>query len=122
MNPFSLCGALLCVLTAGLLLRQVKPEYAPLLAVAGTLLIGAKLLLAWASGLASLSSLAELYGLNEWLSLLCKALGIAVACGLTADLCRDCGETTLASGAEICGKCAILALTTPLLTRLLSAF
>lgn len=118
-NIYAACGALVCILCAGLLLKQLKPEYAPLLAGAGAILMGARLLLAAAEQLSALTDIAGEYGLGGWLSLLCKALGIAAACQLTADLCRDCGETALAGKAELCGKLSILALTVPVVKQLL---
>ena len=121
MDLIPVCGALLCVLFAAVLVRQVKPEYAVLVTAAGVLAVGAKLLLVWAEQVEALSEIAGKYGLNGFLSLLCKALGAAVASRLTAELCRDCGEGSLASKAELCGKVAILALSLPVLRELLSA-
>ena len=48
-------------------------------------------------------------------TLLFKASGIALVTTLAADVCRDCGETALASKTELCGKSVILALCLPLL-------
>ncbi|MBQ0092208.1 MAG: stage III sporulation AC/AD family protein [Clostridiales bacterium] len=121
MNVLTTCAILLTLLLAGILLKQTKPEYAPLLACAGAVLLGARLLTEWTAYLASLSSLAAFCGQNGMLALLIKALGAATACTLTADLCKDCGEFSLASRAELFGKLAILSLTAPVVLELLSS-
>lgn len=121
MDVLTGCAALLCLLLCCVLLRQVKPEYAPLLCCAGVVLLASRLLAEWVHRLAELSALADLYGLDSTLTLLCKALGAATCAALTADLCRDCGQTSLASRAELLGKLAILALTVPVVVSLLSA-
>ncbi len=48
-----------------------------------------------------------------------KALGIAYITGFTADACRDFGQGALASKTEFAGKCAVFALTVPLLEAIL---
>ena len=48
-----------------------------------------------------------------------KALGIAYLTGLTADTCRDFGQSALAAKAELAGRCAIFALTVPMLESIL---
>ena len=51
----------------------------------------------------------------EYTGILFRALGIAVLTHLTAELCRDCGESTVASGVETLGKLEILTLCLPLI-------
>ena len=48
-----------------------------------------------------------------------KALGICVVTGFIADLCRDAGQSALASRAELAGRCAVFILSLPLLNSLL---
>ena len=48
-----------------------------------------------------------------------KALGIAYLTNFTADICRDFGQSALASMAELAGKCAIFALSVPLMCAVL---
>lgn len=46
----------------------------------------------------------------EYTSLMLRALGIGVICRVCADICRDCGEGTVASAVEMAGKLAIILL------------
>ena len=52
-------------------------------------------------------------------SLMLKALGIAVAGRLCADICRDCGEHGIADGVEGVGRMAIFALCIPIISEIL---
>ena len=61
----------------------------------------------------------QLWGQGEY-TVLMKALGIGVVCQFTAELCRDAGETVLASRVEFFAKIEILLLSVPLLQKLLA--
>lgn len=64
-------------------------------------------------------SSAETSGLSSYLTLLMKALGIALTTELCADICRDCGESALGSGIEFAGKAEILLLSLPLMKQIM---
>jgi stage III sporulation protein AD len=49
-----------------------------------------------------------------------KGLGIALVGRFCSDICRDCGEQTLANGVESVGRIAIFALSVPMLVEILS--
>ncbi len=51
----------------------------------------------------------------EYTALMLRGLAIGILCRICADICRDCGETTVAAGVESAGKLAILALAMPVL-------
>ena len=63
---------------------------------------------------------AELSGMPEVFGVLLKALGIVLIGRITADLCKDAGESAIASGVELAVKTAVLLTALPLLNRLLS--
>ena len=52
-------------------------------------------------------------------SLMLKALGVALLSKLCADICRDCGESTLASGVEGVGRAAIFSLALPVISEII---
>ena len=51
--------------------------------------------------------------------LMLKALGIALLCKLCSDICRDCGESTLATGVEGVGRAAIFSLCLPIISEII---
>ena len=57
---------------------------------------------------------------RQYYKALMKALGIGIVCQFTAQLCRDAGEGTLASGVEFFGKVEIILLSVPMLRELLT--
>lgn len=119
MSILTVCGFLLCVMCINLLVRQLRPEFAPLVLAACGVLFGVFVLQETVETVASVSALAMQKGLSGYLALLLKALAAAIACQLTSALCRDCGESALAEKAELAGKLAILALAVPSVVQLL---
>lgn len=56
--------------------------------------------------------------LSAWSETIFKALGIAFIVEITADACRDAGESGLAAKLELCGKAELLLLALPLIEEL----
>ncbi len=111
-----LCGALLAVV-----LRGWRPELALCLSLAaGTVVLVLLLgqltpLLAAAKRLAAAGSVDD-----RVLGVALKAAGICLLTQLTADTCRDAGESALATKAELVGRVLLLLLSVPLFEQLLS--
>ena len=55
---------------------------------------------------------------DEYLTILFKALGICYITQFAGDICRDCGENTLAVQTELAGKIALMLLALPLFNSL----
>ena len=114
MDSIRVCAAALLCMVAAVCLRTLRAEYATLLRFAFCILFGTMVLLA-------LRPLAE--QLRAWLDgtapahteTLFRALGIALLTHMTAELCRDCGEGTVAGWVETLGKLEILGLCLPLI-------
>lgn len=109
-------GIVVCELMIFLLLKQYKPEYTIAAEIAG----GAVLLFAVSDELEQVLDLFNGMMLeagieSEYLSVLIKALGTALAVQFTADLCRDAGDGASASKIEFAGKVIIAASSIPLL-------
>ena len=104
-------------LTALLILRAYKPEWAPFLRMAVTVVaLGLTVALA-STVLTYITDLASATGAlegEEW-SLLLKALGVAFLTETAASVCRDSGEVGLATWVETAGKLEILLLSFPLI-------
>lgn len=119
MDIFKLTGIALSITALTVTVRKVKPELGMQTALAG----GAVLL---AIGLTELSGLADTVrsimgelgqdgGITE---LAFKVTGIAYMTQLAADVCRDSGETALASKTELCGRLIMVSAAVPTITRL----
>ena len=109
-------GIVVCEILAYTLLKQYKPEYAILSeAVCGVILLFVVS--------DELERVLDLFGElftqtgvgREYISVLLKALGVALTVQFTADLCRDAGDSAAASKVEFAGKVLIAAASIPLI-------
>jgi stage III sporulation protein AD len=108
-------------LTALLILRAYKPEWAPFLRMAVTVVALGLTVGLVSAVLTYITDLATATGASEgegW-SLLLKALGVAFLTETAASVCRDSGETGLATWVETAGKLEILLLSFPLIRTVL---
>lgn len=117
MNILTVCGVALISVAAGAVIRELRPSLAPFgTAAAGIILLGYVIISATPliDFLKALDTVA-----SGGITVMLKALGIAVCCQLTAEICRDCGESSSASRVELAGKIGILLLALPLIRDIL---
>lgn len=68
-----------------------------------------------------LESLVQKSGINkEYLTLLLKVTGISYVIELATNICKDAGNSAIASKVEMLGKISIVILTIPILTSVIS--
>ena len=97
-----------CVLCA--VIKQYRPEYAPIVQIAAVAVIAAsavRILQNIISQLDFFSGMSETGG--ECISVLIKALGVAVAAQIAGDICRDNGNSAVAgvSPARLSNHCMV---------------
>lgn len=120
MNFTSAAVFALAIVLIALYLKTQQKEIAVLLVTAGTLLLFLTTL-STASG--AIGVIRDMVAESEYsteVETMLKALGIAAAAQITADICRGAGETSVAAQVEIVAKMEIVALALPLAARLLS--
>lgn len=118
---YAFCGAAVCLACFGVVLKQLKPDFLPVYSAACAVVCGAYLLSVAAPVVKYVSQLVQSTALPQFFSLLLKALGVSLLCGAAADICRACGETTLAGGVESAGKAIIILLSLPVVSYLLES-
>lgn len=106
------------ILTALLyaLLRQIKPEIAPLTVIGGVAVIIVMIadgLLGFSDDVFEMLSLAGIE--KENISVLIKALGLCIVTQFAADICYDNSCSSLAAAVELAGRVGALALAMPML-------
>jgi len=115
MSFYKIIGFSVTGLIIILVMRRMKDEYAYFI----SLLLGTSLMVCAVGILAPvieyLRDISDRAGNASYLSILFKTAGIALITTLASDMCRDCGETSLSSKVEMCGKSTILLLSLPLL-------
>ena len=107
-----------------LVLRQAKPEWGIPVRLAATLTAMGVILSLAGQVITTLSDLSTSLGTTaldgESWTLVLRALGLAFLTEVTASVCRDSGEGTLAGWVETAVKLEILLLSFPLIRSLLS--
>lgn len=104
-----------------LILGQYRPEFRMLVTAAVTLLLMAMVLEQLSPVLEQLRSTMELTGLTgDYAAILFKAVGICLLTQLAGDVCRDSGESSIASKIELAGRAAILLTAVPLIQEVLA--
>ncbi len=110
---------LICLVSL-VILRQWKPEWAPILRMSAVVCFFAAIVTMCADIMSSLLTLCgNALPTDQWRTLI-KALGIAFLTELCGSVCRDSGEGTLAIWIETAGKLEILILAMPLLQTMLN--
>ena len=112
----------ICIITAVLavVLKQQKGEYALMVALAGGTVVILYIIKGVLSPIEYINERLLKSGINtEYFAVALKALGISYVTGFIADICRDSGQASLASKAELAGKCAIFIISVPLIGAVL---
>ncbi len=109
-------SALVCVLLCAFI-KQVKPELAPIAVIASIIIVVTLVLTQLSQVLGKLNSLIAENTLIEdgYITLLIKILAIAILSKITADFCRDCGFSSIASNMELAGKIIVLSIAFPMI-------
>ncbi len=110
--------AVLCTVLI-VLLKNSRPEQAIILSMMSAILLFFWVIETIQPILTELKSLIQRFSFIEQQSeILLKSLGLCCLTQISADLCRDAGETALAVNVELAGKTAILVLSLPLFRQL----
>ena len=109
----------ICIVVVG----QFSGGYAVALRIGGAVILFGLLLLILGDSADAIQELIawveESEGALGAASTMLKALGIALLSRLCGDICRDCGEGTIASAVESVGRIAIFALSIPIMLEII---
>lgn len=107
-------SAVLCVIV-----RQYKPEMALGISTACGVLILVAVITMLKPSVEAITELTENAGLDEsYAAILLKALAVCYITQLSADCCRDAGESAIATKIELAGKAAIVVISLPVFASL----
>lgn len=108
----------LCLLAVLLyaLMRQLRPEFAPLVALAGVGVILVQLIGVLLNVSSTVENLISLAGLEkENVEILIKALAVCVITQFAADVCYDNSLSSAAAAVELAGRVGAIALAMPMI-------
>lgn len=111
-------GLITCV--AVLLVRQVKPDVAALIGLAGGIIIVFMIVDSVSSIFDGIKSVIEKTGVSSSLfSLVLKIVGVGYLTEFAGNICSDCGQSGLADKILLGGKVIILAMSMPIITNII---
>ena len=111
-------GLITCV--AVLLVRQVKPDVAALIGLAGGIIIVFMIVDSVSSIFDGIRSVIEKTGVSSSLfSLVLKIVGVGYLTEFAGNICSDCGQSSLADKILLGGKVIILAMSMPIITNII---
>ena len=120
MDIIKIIGVGITALIIIIILKQYKPEFTVYVSlIAGTIILF--MVMDKLSGVVSiLTSLTEKTGVGStFLKVLLKITGIAILTEFAVSICKDSGETAIASKIDLGGKIIIISISIPIITALL---
>lgn len=120
MMSVKICALAIICITVGAVIKHIRPDFMPFLRIGATVIVGALAVSVISPLITYISSLFNGTGFGEWGTSILKALGVAVLVQIAADICRDCGESSVASGVELIGKLEIIILCLPMMEKIIS--
>ena len=119
MQILRVCGVGIIAAVSVVVIKQLRADVAiPIRLAANIILLSAAFSMA-SPVYSYLKDIIATSALSEYGSILIQAMGIAFATHMGAEICRDVGETGIAGGIELAGKCEILLVSLPLITSIL---
>ena len=115
MSYFKITGFALLSLTAIVLLRRMKEEYAMFVSLVAGVFLTLTALSLLEPVLSYAANLGKASDAGIFIPLILKSSGVAVISATASDLCKDSGESALGNKLELCGKALILSLALPLI-------
>ena len=118
-------GLALVAIIALLVLREISGRFTVLVKLAAVVLLFALVVGELSVILGSLTEdirkvISQDEFLNFSVSVMLKALGVALIGKICSDICRECGENGIAEGVEMLSGVVILSLSLPMLSKILS--
>lgn len=120
MDVIKIIGVGLIALIIIIIIKQYRPEFTIYVSIAAGVIILLLIVDKLTAIINLLTSLANRTSINnEFLTLLIKITGIAILTEFASSICKDSGETAIASKVDIGGKVIIIALSIPIISSLL---
>lgn len=111
-----------CLVTSAIILiiKAKSSEYAFVIALAAGIIVMTFVFKSISLPIREISQKLSDYGIKtEYFKVALKAVGLSYITDFVADICRESGQISLASKAELAGKMAIFLLSVPLLMSVL---
>ncbi|MBR5273156.1 MAG: stage III sporulation protein AD [Clostridia bacterium] len=109
----------LVALFLSVVVRHYRAEYSVFISLSAAVIIWMMMSDTLSRSLDTLKIMLEGTGIESgYVSIVFKTLGICILTQIASDVCRDAGESALATKTEFAGKIVILAVALPMLTSI----
>ena len=116
MEIFQIVGIALIAVFIILLLKQYKPEFVVHISIIAGVLIFSMIVPKLSAVIELLNNFSDKLGVNsQFFSILLKITGIAYMSEFATNMCKDSGESAIASKVELGAKVIIIAMSIPIL-------
>lgn len=120
MDVIKIIGVGLIALIIVVIIKQYKPEFAMYASIIAGIIIIFLSLDKITAIINTLTNLSKKTGINaEFLSILLKITGIAILTEFAVSICKDSGESAIASKVDFGGKIIIVSMSIPIISALL---
>ena len=121
MEIIKIIGISLIAIIIAVIIKQYKPEFAVYISIA----TGVIILLICTNYMANIINLVETLASKvnintQFIKILIKITGIAILTEFAVSICKDSGETAIASKTEIGGKIIIISMSMPIIEALIN--
>ena len=99
--------------------RVLRPELATIAAAVAGVVVLTYVISAVAPFVSFIKGITEECGVQGYFVIMLKSLAISFCCKASSEICRDCGENSLASRIELAGKASIVLISLPIVQQLL---
>ena len=121
MNITGICALGVVIAVTAVTIKRYNGEMSRLLCIAGCIFIFLSLLSSFSSLYDSVSKILANTGISvTYITILLKAVGICFVTEFACDICRDAGQSALASNVALAGKVMVLVTAVPLYSQILN--
>lgn len=114
-----ICLLAITALTLAIVIKQWKADLLPLVRLAAVLVFAFLLISSAAPLISFLRSMMNTSAASKYTEVMLKALGVAILTQCCSEICKECGESGIATGVEMAGKLEIMLLSLPLINDVL---
>ena len=120
MDIVKIIGVGIIALIISVIIKQYKPEFAMYISIIAGIIILFLIIDKMYGIVTLLTNLSRKTGMNaEYLTILLKITGIAILTEFEVSICKDSGESAIASKIDLGGKVIVISMSIPIISALL---
>lgn len=114
------CGMAVCAVICIAILKNHKGELASAVGIFASVILISAAINEFSPAFDFVSDTVSKTGFGGYFKVLMKAMGVTMTVQFTSEICRDCGESGIASKLELAGKAEVMVLCLPFISELAS--